>query len=153
MRIEPLAEHAAFVPVVAAWHFGEWGHADPAGTVESWTAALAERTRRDGVPCTYVAVEGGVPVGSAALVDADMDTHPEMTPWLAGVYVVPEWRGRGVGTALVRRAAARAAELGLRHLYLYSTRPGFYARLGWRALGTEPHEGEVVTLMRLDLGA
>ena len=55
-------------------------------------------------------------------------------------------------TALVRHATARAAELGVGTLYLYTERArAFYERLGWRHLGDEDHEGEQVSVLAIDL--
>lgn len=42
--IEPLSRHPELVPVAARWHWSEWGHTDPGGTLESWTAALGHDT-------------------------------------------------------------------------------------------------------------
>ena len=36
-----------------------------------------------------------VPVGTASLVTKDLPSSPDLTPWLAGVLVRPEFRGRG----------------------------------------------------------
>ena len=59
-------------------------------------------------------------------------TRRDRSPWLAGVFVVPERRGGGIGVALVRRATAEAARFGVERLQ------GFYRNLGWSALATEP---------------
>ena len=80
-----------------------------------------------------------------------METHPELSPWLSGVYVSLAWRGRGVGTALVRAATQRAASLGVRRLYLYTERaPQFYERLSWRELSRELYHGLPVIVMKCD---
>lgn len=153
MRIALLADHPKFVPTVAAWHYAEWGHLDPAGSLESWTDGLAQRTCRDGIPTTLAALENEVPVGSASLVEHDMTTRPDLTPWLAGVYVLPAHRRRGVGSALVRRAMAVAADLAFETLYLYSrSAVALYRRLGWQVLDHECYEGREVAVMlaRLD---
>jgi GNAT superfamily N-acetyltransferase len=54
-------------------------------------------------------------VGTATLLAQDVDTEqwPELSPWLAAVYVVPEYRHRGIGAALVP-ALARAAPRSVR---------------------------------------
>jgi GNAT superfamily N-acetyltransferase len=49
-----------------------------------------------------------------------MSSHPELSPWLAGTLVHPARRGEGIGTALVQHAVARATELGVGTLYLYT---------------------------------
>jgi len=37
-----------------------------------------------------------------------MDTRMQWTPWLAGVIVAPERRGRGIGASLAEHAAFQA---------------------------------------------
>jgi len=88
------------------------------------------------------------PIGTAALTEHDMKTHPELTPWLGGVYVVPVARRRGVASALVRHLMVRVAALGIRDLYLYTNgAEGLYQRLGWRPVSREPYMRREVTIM------
>lgn len=150
--IEPLADHPALVPVVARWHWDAWGAADPGGSAEAWADRLRATARRDGVPATWVAFADGAPAGSVSLVAHDMRTHPELTPWLAGLFVVAEQRGRGLGTALVRRAMDAAAGWGVGRLFLHTaTASTLYRRLGWAALSRELYEGEWVDVMQARL--
>jgi hypothetical protein len=85
ITIDFLADHQEFIPIVAGWHFAEWGHEDPTGTLEKWSVGLSKRINRDRIPLTYVAVANGLPVGSSALVEHDLSTHMEWSPWLAGL--------------------------------------------------------------------
>ena len=147
------ADHPEWIATVGRWHWEEWGHHDPAGSLESWTEGLLARTRRDGVPATFIASAGCVPVGSAVLVEHDMETRKDLRPWLAGVFVLPAWRGRGVASALCRHAANAARGFGERRLHLYTNgAEALYESLGWEAFGQESYEGRTVTLMALDLG-
>ena len=64
-----------------------------------------------------------------------METHPELSPWVGGVYVIPAARGRGVASALIGHVMSRAEEFGIRDLYLYTNgAEGLYLKLGWRVL-------------------
>ena len=154
MRIASIADHPALVEEIARWHWDEWGHADPWGSLAAWTESLRRRARRDGVPTTFVALEGERLLGSVTLTDHDMPGHPlyaELHPWIAGTFVHPDARGRGVGTELMRHAARRAAEWGVPRLHLYTEGArGFYERLGWRAIDETEWEGGLVTVMTLE---
>ncbi len=154
MRIERLADHPGAVDTIGRWHWDEWGHADPEGSLESWTEALLARAHRDRIPTTFVALDGAEPVGSAVLVEHDMDTRRDLSPWLAGVFVKPSHRHRGIASALVRRAVREAARLDVGRLYLY-TQParGLYEKLGWRPLAEDHYEGQPVTIMTIETGA
>lgn len=82
MNVELLADHPDWIPVIAKWHWDEWGHLDRTGSLKKWTQGLARRAHRDRIPMTFVAVEDDQPVGSAALVVHDMETRKELSPWL-----------------------------------------------------------------------
>jgi N-acetylglutamate synthase-like GNAT family acetyltransferase len=82
------------------------------------------------------------------LVAHDMDTRMELSPWLAGVFVTPEHRGRGVGAAMVRRVIDDATALGVRRLYLYTpSTEHFYSRLGWSLIEHTTYRGANVSVM------
>jgi GNAT superfamily N-acetyltransferase len=151
VRIESIADHLETIETIARWHWEAWGHADPEGSLATWTAGLRQRTNRATIPTTYVALAGDDLPGSVTLVRHDMTTRRELSPWLAGLYVVPSFRGRSVGSALVRHAVSQAATLGAPRLYLHTaTAQGLYSRLGWRPIATEWYEGESATVMAID---
>lgn len=132
MLIEYLADEPLLIPELARLHHAQWGHLRPDETLPQRTRRLEACCGRGGVPTVFVAVEGGELRGSAMLIAHDMDTRPDLTPWLAGVYVVDAYRGRGYGSALVQRVEAEASALGVERLYLYTPdAEDFYARLGW----------------------
>jgi GNAT superfamily N-acetyltransferase len=149
IKISPLHGCPYLAPVVAQWHFDEWGHLYPGGTVHGWLDHVRTRMNTDRIPMTVVALDDrDEPIGTAALTEHDMETHPELSPWLGGVYVIPTARRCGVASALVRYLMGSAANLGIRDLYLHTSGAnGLYRRLGWRALSRELYMGEDVTVM------
>jgi len=152
MRIESIADHLDLVDTIARWHWDEWGHCDSDGSLDAWTEGLREPTNRDRIPTTYVALDGTDLLGSVTLVEHDMATHPELSPWLAGTYVKPSHRRQGIASALVRHAVRSAAGMGVLRLYPYSgPARGLYERLGWHAIADEEYEGQPVTITAIDL--
>lgn len=154
MRIAPLTDHPDLVPTIARWHWDEWGNTAAEGSLASRIENLRTRTHADRVPVMFVALDGEAPLGTTGLTECDMLTHPELSPWLASVYVTPLARGRGIARALVRRAMEQARAFGYTRLFLYTyTARGLYEQLGWYAIGEEAYEGHQVTLMQCDLPA
>lgn len=152
MQIELLADHPDWVPTIAGWYWDEWGHLDPAGTRERWTLRLAEQTNRDRIPLTLVAVERGKPVGTAQLVTHDMETRKDLSPWLAGVLLLPEHRSHGVGLRLVEEVQNRARKMEVKKLYLYTrSAVSFYEKLDWRELERCDYQGREVVIMSKSL--
>jgi predicted N-acetyltransferase YhbS len=150
LTIDPRGEHRDLIPVTVDWHMREF---DLSGDRDVWLRARTEEARLRGVPCAWVAFEGDTPVGCVSLVARNMETRPELTPWLAALFVLPEYRGRGVGDALVRRCQAEAEMSGFERLYLYTRgAQDFYRRLGWFPIEEDSYEGEPVTIMTRKLG-
>ena len=132
MTIELLADHMEALPTLARWQHAEWGNLRVGDTLEARTARLEAETGRDQIPLTVVALEGATVLGSASLISHDMETRPELSPWLAGVFVAPEYRRRGIASELVRRIVAEAARLDVPLLYLYTVHSEkLYEKLGW----------------------
>jgi GNAT superfamily N-acetyltransferase len=153
--IEPLSRHPELIQVAAEWHWREWGHTDPGGSLESWTTALGGQADAVEIPGTLIALADGSPVGVVCLVAEDMRGYAPATglaPWVKGLYVIPRARGRGHGERLTRRCEAWAATLGHDALYLYSERgsaaEALYERLGWQTINTGRHEDIDISLMR-----
>jgi len=154
MRIDYLHDHPLLVCELARLHFAQWGHLRPDESIEDRTQRLEASCGRGGVPTVVVALEDGAILGSAMLVAQDMDTRPDLTPWLAGVYVVDGKRRSGVGSALVRRIEAEAAALGVERLYLWTPdMMPFYAQLGWTLDETCAYLGMEVAIMSRRLGS
>ena len=151
VSIELLADFPQYAEVIGRWHFDEWGHEDPSGTLEWWIARLAESAGRGELPTVWVALADGAPAGSIALIDFDMDIHRDVSPWLAGLFVATEFRGLGIAAELVRTCERGAAALGAASLYLQTEIPDFYARLGWREYAREHYLGDDVVVMVRDL--
>ena len=151
-RFEYLADHPEHLPTLARWHHQEWGGQVRDWPVEVAQAELASHRQRSAIPTTIIALEGEILLGSASLLVEDMPDFPPLAPWLASVYLIPERRGRGLGTALVRRVIAEARRLGVGRLYLFSTGAvPFYVARGWQPWGPAMAAGIPGQILYFDL--
>ncbi len=83
-----------------------------------------------------------------------MNILPTWVPWLAGVYVLPEQRGAGIGKMLVQRVTQEASAHNYPRYYLYTLdRESFYTALGWQTLFKRLYRGFIMTIMATDLTA
>jgi predicted N-acetyltransferase YhbS len=152
MKLDYLAHHLDCVSELASWHHEEWASLNPGQSLLHRVAELEQCKAGLEIPTTLVALEENRPLGSASLIQCDMDTRPGQSPWLASVFVAPQFRGRGIGSALVRRAIEEAARMTYPMLYLFTPdRESFYRRLGWETVSREEYRGVHVVVMQLQL--
>ena len=127
-------------------------------TLEDSLKSYRERMNTDRLPLTLVAVRAGLAVNCRELVGMvslkfhDMDTRPDLDPWLGGLLVLPEWRNRGVGTMLMHRATEEARRLNVPRLYLWThSAEGLYHKLGWQVVEQTNYFGKQAVVMEIDL--
>ena len=152
MQIDYLANQPHFIPTLARWAYEEWHHLRPGDSIEGRIERLKKESNGSRIPTVFVAFDGPEFLGSAKLVVNDMDIRAELSPWLAGVFVVPQHRRRGIGAALVRRVVDEARNLAVPRLYLYTpSAENFYAKLAWSVSERTRYHDLDVTVMACDL--
>ena len=152
--VVPLGERPDTVPTVATWLYEQWGYFHDHDSVDRRIGELRERLQTTELPVAFVALSSSAPdaepIGTASLTPDDLETRPDLTPWLASVFVRAPHRGKGVGAALVRAVVAHAHTLGIETLYLFTEdRADFYERLGWSLVGSEVYRGHAVIVMKI----
>lgn len=151
MKISPLKDKPQYLLTLAQWHHAQWSYLNPARTLAERIREMQKDLAGNIIPTTFVAEDKGELLGSACILDDDMSSHPELSPWLASVYVAEQHRGKGIGSILIKRVMEHARENGIRRLYLYTPdQAALYARLGWQVLNEELYHGTPVTLMSTD---
>jgi len=146
-----LADVPQYLPVVAYWNYREW-HTGKR-PFDEIIRRYQERMNYTDVPLTLVAVEDTMPVGSVSLKMDDLPPRPDLNPWLASLYVIADYRGRGIGNELLQAAQDAARSAGISRLYLYThTANALYERDGWSKTGTfEQEDGIVETIYHKDM--
>ena len=148
MQIELLADRPEFIPTLAEWHFHEWAYLRPGDSIANRVRILQERSGRRELPITFVASCGAELLGSAMLIHHEMDSRPQYTPWLAGVFVAPAHRRRGIGRALTQHVIREAAVLGFPTVYLFTPSAElFFSRLGCSIVERTRYRDTDVTIM------
>ncbi len=153
MQILNLSQAPQYLPEIAQWHHDEWGCYNPGLSLHARVHDMQLHLSNELMPSTYVAIEGQMVVGSAALIsESDMQTHPEWSPWLASVFVSPDWRRKGIATALIRHILEQAGQHHVKNIYLFTPdQAALYQKLGWRIMHKEEYMGHDVTIMTIDL--
>jgi GNAT superfamily N-acetyltransferase len=154
MRIEYLKDREELILELARSYIREWFYLRPTITLDIQSKILSDHCGHRQIPTILVATNENEILGSAALVNHDMDTRKSLAPWLTGVYVKPAFRKQGIAKLLIRRIEKEASALGISRLYLNTANAeAFYSLLGWQFLERCANNGIMVSIMRKDIGA
>jgi GNAT superfamily N-acetyltransferase len=103
--ISDLRQQPGFLDTVADRIWRAWWR-DSGYPLDYVSARLRdENLNADPIPFALVAHDGMKFPGTSSVIKADLAERPQLTPWVAAVWVDPQARQRGVGAALVNRAA------------------------------------------------
>lgn len=116
---------------VVKWNYNWWGIKNKKSG-EEVRCTLEHSVNTNRLPQTYVAIEGGVPVGMYQLsMCDDLSTRPDIYPWLINVYVDEKSRNKGICALLMNTVKENAKKANLTELYLYTHHVGLYEKFGW----------------------
>ncbi len=150
LEIDHLGNQQRFLPVLVDAMFSHWQSLLEAQgkSREDFVQSMQARCRIGSLPTALVAFQGDLVLGTAALKPEDLDIRSHLTPWLGGVFVLPEHRGQGIASLLVIRMIAEAQALGLTQVYLWtSSSESLYARHGWKVFERAPYHGLQICIM------
>lgn len=153
VTIDLLAHYPHLADELARWSWNEWRpiYEERGQTFEHALRNYRERTNTDCLPLALIALNGPDLIGTVSLKYHDLDSRPDLDPWLGGVFVIPSWRRRGVASLLMQRAVEAAAMLGLMKLYLWtSSAEGLYQKLGWEVVERSHYCGKNIVVMQIE---
>jgi len=140
------ADEPAF-EIIARWRYDAF-FAQDGITFDESRDALRAWMDGLGYETALLAEVDGQPAGSCLFVREEIDPKHDLTPWLAALYVAPEFRNMGIASALVHAIEQHARNVGCRELYLYTiTAEPLYIKLGWTARDRFDSNGEKFVLM------
>lgn len=147
LRIAHLADHPEAIPVMRRWFDVEWaayyGPGGP-GDAEQDLRAYASRGK---LPVGLIAWYDDALCGIAALKAHSLSTHTHLSPWAAAGFVLPPFRGRGIGSSLVGALTEVARGFGYSTMYCAtSTAMGVLERDGWQLMERVRYDGEAVSI-------
>ena len=154
MRLELVitSEYPDLAAITGRWRWEAFFRADGIALADMLAAERGGAATTSLMPKTFVMLADGEPIGMASLVERDLEERPDLMPWFAGVFVLPEARGQGHATRLIAAAEDMARAAAISTLWLYTlSAEGLYARLGWVS-AEEGYRGErKYVLMRREL--
>lgn len=134
IEIIDLYQKPESIPTVAKWIYDEFWSNKAGYSPDFFEKLLRNANDANKIPISFLAIINGVPVGTANLIENDDEARTHLKPWLAALYVLPEYRSFGVGPQLVKAVLRRAKLLNYSKVYLGTDNPGFYERLGAKSI-------------------
>ncbi|MBY0500640.1 MAG: GNAT family N-acetyltransferase [Alphaproteobacteria bacterium] len=137
IHIEYLADFPQYTSLAAEWRYIEWSTFNPELTWDFLNDSMKRHLNRSELPLTLLAFNKSDLVGMVSLRKYDLKDHENMTPWVASLYVVPEYRKQGIGELLVKAAEAKARILNYKKIFLYSFNhllETWYNKLGYKKI-------------------
>jgi len=136
VEIANLCNYPQHLTTLAQWHFDQWSAYYPDQTLQDFIDDLQASLCGNLIPQTFIALQNGQLAGSASLLADDLDCRPMLGPWLASVFVHPDFRQQGLATRLIKAVEDHAEQSKINTLYLFTPdQQAWYQRLGWA-----PHE-------------
>ena len=144
MKISYLSKNAEELQLIATWYFEEWGHLNSSITRDKIFDSLSSKIdKADDFLCLLIMREGAKLIAVADLKYREHKDYPEYEHWLGGVFVKPDYRGKGYASALIEKAKDHTAELGIMNLYLQCEEhnESLYLKHGFKPLHSAMHSG------------
>lgn len=127
------------LPLIIQWLYDWWG--EPEGyTVAQIRSYVCRAACLHRIPQLFAVYEEGRPVGTFQLAMSDLDTRPDLYPWLRDVYLLPAFRGKGILKEIMSAVRQQMEELDLKELYLFTVHKGLYEKYGWEFAELLPAE-------------
>lgn len=148
--VKNLADYPKLVPLVSKWMWRQWSKRHKITLKE-----VIYRTKHclgRKIPQTLIAFYSNKPVGTVSLWPNDYAYRKDLTPWLSVLFVLPKYRGLGIGRVLQTALLKTAKKVGFKKIYLMTELKNYYQKTGWRFLEIGPYtEGRKVSLYEYKL--
>ena len=143
-RIVPLSDVPEVIPTLARWYKEQWAAWFASMTPAEIEADFRLLLKSNRLPLGLVALNtSGQPIGVCSIRSGTFDPYPHAGPWLRGLYVTPDERGKSIAGHLIRAAEQCAAQLPVTKLYAAThSATGTFERAGWLGFDQVLHDGQ-----------
>ena len=153
MRLEYLADHKEFIPIIADWFHEEWGKLNPNRKKDDIILMIEQHLHKNTLPIIFIGLDDSQTlVGTVLLRREEMENFKNLSPWLSSLYVPADKRRQGIGAFLVWSLLEKAKEFKFEEIYLFTEKSeDWYKDLDWVFFKKAIHRTYPVTIMKIKL--
>ena len=152
IEITRLKPNSPELEICAAWRYEAFLKSYGYSLLDSGAQLAKLATQPDEHETALIASVDGRLAGICLLVLQEFEPLHDVSPWLASLYVAPEFRKRGVARKLVAAIEDQARGHGVTRLHLYTgDAEKFYLKCGWSLAEQGFADGEPYAFMIRDL--
>lgn len=145
MHITPV--NSELLDTLAQLIFTTWPEEMKADGYHSWES-YATHYRNQSHDTIYIAQsKTGTLLGTVSLVAHDLPEKKHLSPWIASLYVYPDYRGKGVGKKLIAYALSQC-KIETVYLWCHKHMLDYYKVLGWNVIEVLPADKYVMKYKR-----
>src|ERR1700694_4357858 len=110
----------AAAKIVAGWQYAEWGSGYHQADLADFLLDIRKGIGSQKIPLVLVAMTESEVVGTASIIENDLPLRKDINPWLASIFVRPDWRRKGIASQLIMAALTRAKLIGIKKIFLFT---------------------------------
>lgn len=141
VRYTKLREHPSLVNDAALWFSSIWKIPESA-YFSSMEMMLKEK---NAVPQWYLVLYNENIIAGVGVIENDFHPRKDLTPNVCALYVIPEYRSKGIAGQLLAYVEDDMKDFGVKTLYLLTDHNSFYERYGWKFHTEVQGDGEEQT--------
>lgn len=118
-------------------------------TMDVYSDCINHSTGAGALPQWYLMLDEDKIIGCAGLITNDFISRMDLYPWICALYIEKGYRGKSLGSLLLKKAESDAKDGGFSHAYLCTGHIGYYEKYGYEYIGTGFHPwGEASRIYR-----
>jgi len=128
LKIINFKDYEKDLDIAINYYYKKWGN----NNFHFFNDAIRNSSNgNEGLPRFYLLLENDEIIGCGSLVTNDFISRHDLMPWLAGLFIEEEKRGKELGNYIMNFLEKEAMKIGFSCIYLTTNHNGYYEKYGW----------------------
>lgn len=145
IRIESINNNLNLLDQLRVLYSDEWG--------DDWGNVVYNSViNSNGINNIFVAIDDTYLAGAVAIVDNNIPIMPKNCITLSGLFIIPDYRNKGLAEKLINFALDKAKEFGINELWLMTELDiNFYLKYGFNFIKNDTYKDHIYHIMMINL--